>query len=113
MGLILSATNAAVCGLLSFLLVCLVLSPKVHDGVVMKIGLSVMAVALAFAGYFSMDPDVTCDGQRFQGAFLLLGIGSVIVIAGYLWRTYRAGHPMSRRTDWADLDSRVHELEHP
>lgn len=107
MGLILSAANAVVCGVLSFLLVWMVLSPKVHDGVVIKSGLSTMAVAFAMIAGFSLDADTAFDGERFQRGTLLLGIGIAVVIVGYLWRVHREGHQIRRRTDFADLDSRV------
>lgn len=104
MDFILSLTNAAVCGALAILLGGMVLSKRVHDGIVIKCGLIAMffgfgAIALCF-----IDGSSVGDGQRFARALLLVNIGIGVVIAGYLWRAYRAGHPLVRRTDWAPLD---------
>lgn len=112
MGLVLSAANASVCGMLSFLLAWMVLSTKVQDGIVIKAGLIAMALAFALLAYFSMDPATAWDGERFQRATLLLGVGIGVVIVGYLWRAHRAGHQIRRASDFADFDSRPMEHIH-
>lgn len=112
MGLVLSAANAAVCGMLSFLLVWMVLSPKVRDGVVIKSGLSTMAFAFAMLSLLSLAPETKWDGELFQRGTLMLGAGIAVVIVGYLWRAHRAGHAHRRRTDFADLDSEPMEPDH-
>lgn len=105
MGLVLPISNAVVCGLLSLLMVWMVLSPKVHDGIVIKAGLSTMAVSFAGISWASIDPEALWNGERFIRLLLPLACGMSVVIVGYLWRSLRTGNPHRRRTDFADLET--------
>lgn len=104
MDLILSLSNAAVCGVLSLLLMGMVLSNRVRDGIVIKAGLIAMALGFGAVALCFVDGSAMGDGMRLAPAILLVNIGIAVVIVGYLWRAYRAGHPLVRRTDWAPLD---------
>lgn len=104
MDTILSVCNAAVCGVLALLLSGMVLSNRVNDGVVIKAGLIAMALGFGAIALCFADGSSVGDGQRLAPALLLVNIGIGVVIAGYLWRTYRAGHPLARRTDWTPLE---------
>ena len=64
MDLLLSWVNAAACGLISLALVGAILSPKVHDGVVIKVGLICLAAgfgAIAVSGTMAVSLQA---GQR-------------------------------------------------
>jgi hypothetical protein len=104
MDMILSLTNAAVCGVLALLLTGMVLSNRVRDGVVIKAGLIAMALGFGAIALCFIDGSSLGDGQRLARALLLVNIGIGVVVVGYLWRTYRAGHSVRRITDWADLE---------
>lgn len=103
MDMLLSWINAAACGLISLALLGAILSPKVHDGVVIKIGLICLAAgfgAIALRLFEGVDPD---EVQSLERALLLVNAGVAVVIIGYLMRKSRH-HPSRRSTDWADLD---------
>lgn len=103
MDLLLSWVNAAACGLISIALIGAILSPKVHDGVVIKIGLICLAAgfgAIALRLLDGVNPDEVVGLER---ALLLVNAGIAVVIVGYLMRKARKHHPVRRSTDWAQL----------
>lgn len=103
MDLLLCWVNAAACGLISLALLGAILSPKVHDGVVIKIGLISLAAgfgAIALRLFEGVNPD---DVLGLERALLLVNAGIAVVIVGYLLRKARVHHPVRRSTDWAQL----------
>jgi hypothetical protein len=112
MNLLLTWANASICGLLSMAFLAAVLSPKVHDGIVIKVGLIFQA-----AGFGSMSLRLF-DGVRceevlgLERSLMLVNAGIVVVILGYLMRKARVHHPVRRSTDWAALmDTRPMEQD--
>lgn len=89
MDLLLSCINAAASGLISLVLIGAILSPKVHDGVVVKIGLICLAAgfgAIALRLLDGIGPDEVVGLER---ALLLVNSGIAVVIVGYLMRASR------------------------
>lgn len=85
-----------------------VLSTRVRDGVVVKIGL--IFVALGFAGHAWVlydGLDLT-DVVAMARAQLLINAGGVIVGLGWAIRTAGGRHPRRRTSDWAELDDAHH-----
>lgn len=98
-----SLANAAACGLISLALIGAILSPKVHDGIVIKIGLICLAAgfgAIALRLLDGVGPDEVLGLER---ALLLINAGVAVVIVGYLMRKSNRHHPVRRSTDWARL----------
>jgi len=112
MDLLHSWINAAACGLISVALIGAILSPKVHDGVVIKIGLICLAAgfgAIALRLIDGIGPDEVVGLER---SLLLVNAGIAVVIVGYLMRKARRHHPVRRSTDWAQLmDTRPMETD--
>lgn len=104
MDFLLSLSNAAISGLLAVILGAMVLSPRVHDGIVIKSGLITMALGFGAIALTFIDGSSDGDGQRFARALLLVNAGVGVVVAGYLWRAHRSGHAHRRRTDFAELE---------
>lgn len=103
---VLSLLNALACGLISLALVGAVLSPRVHDGVVIKAGLISMALGFGSVSLRLADGSVQGDAVGLVRSMLLISAGISVVILGYIARVKRAGHPCVRSTDWADLEKR-------
>lgn len=81
-----------------------VLSPKVHDGIVVKLGLSLMALGFLVSTYALANGADCTDVKTLDGAIALVNFGAVTVLAGYLLRTGYGRKKKRRFTDWADLD---------
>ena len=112
MDLLLSWINAAACGLISLALVGAILSPKVHDGVVIKVGLICMAAGFGAMALRLVDGGGPDQALGIERALLLINAGVAVVIFGYLMRKARVHHPVRRSTDWAQLmDTRPMETE--
>ena len=103
MDTLLSFVNAGAFGLICLALLGAILSPRVHDGVVIKMGLICMAMgfgAVALQLWQGIDEYSLLGLER---ALLLVNAGIAVVIVGYLWRKAKVCHPVRRSTDWADL----------
>lgn len=92
--------NAIVSGLICLLIMALIMHPRVHEGLVAKLGLSCMA--LGFFGVAVMS--WTGDWVALPRALVVVHLGLVVVVLGYVLRMRRAGHPLRRVTDFGDLD---------
>lgn len=104
MDLLISWINAAACGLISLALIGAIVSPRVHDGIVVKVGLISMAGGFGATALSLIDgvgPDEIVSLER---SLLLINAGIAVVIVGYLLRKARVHHPVRRATDWAALD---------
>lgn len=107
MEFLLSWINGAACALISMALIGAILSPRVHDGIVVKIGLISMAtgfVAIALRLFEGINADEVVGLER---ALLLVNSGLAVVIIGYIMRKARAHHPVRRIEDWVSRESRT------
>ena len=104
MDVVLSLINAFASGLIALALIGAVLSPRVHDGIVIKLGLISMALGFG-AVALRMADELLREGDGIERALALINGGIAVVILGYLLRRARAGHPVRRMTDWGDLDT--------
>lgn len=95
--------NAGTSLLITVTLVAAVLSRRVRDGIVIKIGLGSMAIGFLVVA-MHMLKITGADMQGLQRALLLINSGIAVVIFGYLFRLRGEGHALRRVTDWADLD---------
>lgn len=103
MNLLLSWGNAAACGLISLALIGAILNPKVHDGIVIKIGLICLAAGFGAIALRMLDGVRPDEIVGFKRSLLLVNAGIVVVIVGYVMRKARVHHPVRRSTDWEHL----------
>lgn len=99
-----SLLNALACGLISLALIGAVLSPRVHDGIIIKVGLVSMALGFGACALRLLDGSAAGDGQALGRCLLLINSGIAVVVIGFLVRKLRGGHALRRSTDWAELD---------
>lgn len=102
---LISILNGSASALIAFGLAAAVLSKRVNDGVVIKVGLSCMALGFVVIAVHMLRiwPNV----QGVTRAMLLVNLGIAVVILGYIFRYRSAGHALRRITDWADLDEEM------
>lgn len=82
---LLSGAVSLLCaGALSFI----VLSRRVHEGVVIKFGLTLMVMGLLASGLLTLKGFDSLSG--LWNAALILRVGLLVVIAGYAWRINQA-----------------------
>lgn len=80
-----------------------VLSPRVQEGLVVKLGLGLMTFGLAATSVLILLHPET-DASLWEGlwnAGLLTRVGLVIVVAGYWLKTRRVRHACRRKSDWS------------
>ncbi len=107
---LLSWINASACGLISLALVGAIISPRVHDGVVIKAGLICLALGFGAMALLLLNPDML--GYRALGmerALMLVNAGIAAVIVGYLMRKAKHRCRVTGSTDWADLIEPSHK----
>lgn len=102
MELVLSWINAAACGLISMALVGAILSPRVHDGIVVKIDLISMSTGFGAIALRLLDGVGQDEIAGLERALLLVTSGISVVILGYIMRTFIARHPLRRVEDWIE-----------
>lgn len=85
-------------------LVYAVLSPKVHDGIIVKLGLAQMALGFMVSTYALANGIDCTDVQTLDRAIALVNSGAITVVVGYLLRTGYGRKKRRRSTDWTDLD---------
>ena len=98
MEFLLTWLNALACGLICLALIGAIVSPRVHDGVVIKAGLICMA-----AGFGAISLQLLEGVEAIARPLLLVNAGLAVVIVGYLLRKARARHPVRRTSDWFAL----------
>ena len=104
MNYLIESVNALGCGLISLSLMWAILSPKVHDGVVIKIGLIGMALGFGSIALRLVGGIQPHDIPGLERSLLLINAGIAVVIVGYLMRKARSGHSARRSSDWAEFD---------
>ena len=99
--------NTAVCCVLAMAATWACLSPRVHDGIVIKLGLIGLALGFASHAWIVHDGIDYFDAVALARAQLLINAGMVVVIVGWL-RRGRPGRPHGperRASDFVELDS--------
>lgn len=95
--------TAAFNGVVSLVLMAAVLSPRVHDGVVVKAGLISMSLGFGSIALRTADGLYAWDGIGLSHSMLLVTAGVAVVMVGYAHRVWRRGHPLRRaRSDWVE-----------
>ncbi len=102
--------NGAVHLVLGLVLIGAVLSKKVKDGIVVKAGLIFLALAFAAAGCMLLNGIEWGGALYLARALVLQSVGLLLLVLGYWIRRRRAGTPLTRISDWVDLDDS--ELPH-
>lgn len=108
----LSLLNAAVFGTLSLMLLWAILSHRVRDGILVKLGLIGMTCgfgAVALQMLHAGPP----DGVGLSRALGLVWSGAAVVALRYAWRVRQAGHHFRRVTDWMDTEALDDSLKGP
>jgi hypothetical protein len=102
--------NGGASGLIALALIWAVLTPHVHDGIVIKSGLILMALGFGAIAVRMLDPwSVAGDlADALSRALLLVNVGAAVVYIGYRWRTRNKPKARRRASDFMDLDSRNH-----
>lgn len=96
--------NVLICSGLVVGLMFSVLSHRVNDGIVIKMGLGLMALGFAVSAY-AMGNGIDCsDGRTLTRSISCVNGGLLIVVLGYLRRTGYGQKKRRRSTDWVDLD---------
>ncbi len=103
MDIVYSLLNALACGLISLALIGAVLSPKVHDGIIIKVGLAAMALGFGAGALRLLDGSAAGDGVVLGRCLLLINGGLAVILIGYLVRKAHKQDERRRVTDWADL----------
>ena len=98
---LLGVINVMACGALAAATAGAILSPRVRDGVVIKVGL--IAVVLGFAG-LGYALAVQAAIEIVERALALLHVGLLVAMAGWWLRSRRAPQPRRRKSDWMDLE---------
>lgn len=96
--------NAAACGLISVALLGAILSPRVHDGIVVKVGLISMAIGFGAISLRLLEGVKADEIAGLERALLLVNSGLAVVIIGYVMRKVRAHHPVRRIEDWVSRE---------
>lgn len=94
--------NAAASLVLALLAAAAVISPRVRDGVVVKLGLILLALGAAGLGV------ALSTGGPMDVALRALGLqtaGLFVIVAGVLLRACRPGPRRRRASDWIALDT--------
>lgn len=95
--------NLVVCAVLALVLAVAVLSPRVRDGIVMKLGLMSMSLGFAITSFRLWDGWDCSDLQAEGRALAMIHIGVLLAALSYVLRSRNGRLKLRRRTDWADL----------
>lgn len=96
-------TAAVLSSLVALVLIWSVLSPRVRDGVVTKLGLICMALGHASLAAQLRLIEFDSADTAVRGAVhaaLLLSAGALVAAISILWRLVHPRHPKRRRSDW-------------
>jgi hypothetical protein len=106
--------NTVVCCLLALATSWACLSQRVNDGVVIKLGLILMALGFSGHAWITHDGIDSYDAVALTRAQLLINAGMALVLIGWLLRGRpgRKRHPPERRaSDFVDLDATRNERQ--
>ncbi len=78
-----------------------ILSPRVRDGIVIKSGMSIMA--LGFFGLLCLQAEYWQPSQALAWCHAFVHAGILVVVAGYWMRQMRGKNRRRRTSDFADL----------
>ncbi len=106
MDAMLAFINAAASGLIAIALIGAIVSTRVNDGVIVKVGLICMAMGFGSIAMRMFDGLTNSDAAGLAKSLVLVNTGVAVSILGYLWRKARAGHPVRRATDWSPLEDK-------
>ena len=96
--------NGAVHLAIGAALVWAVLSKRVRDGIVVKAGLILLALAFLGLGCQLIGGIEWGGAIYIARALVLQALGLLLLALGYWIRRRRAGNPLTRISDWVDLD---------
>lgn len=98
----LALINGAACGLISIALLGAILSERVQDGIVIKVGLICMALGFGSISLRLVDGVGPAELLGLERGLLLVNAGVAVVIFGYLSRKARRDDPfpMIDRAAW-------------
>lgn len=99
MDAVLALINAASSGLIALALIAAIVSTRVHDGVVIKVGLIGMALGFGSIALRLLDGLTNSDAAGLAKSLVLINAGIAVAIVGYLLRRVRAGHQVRRASD--------------
>lgn len=77
-----------------------VMSPRVRDGIVIKVGLILMAVGYMVIAHALTDGMDCSDVRGLARAALLTRVGLLIVLGGWYWRSTMRKRHLGRMSDW-------------
>lgn len=97
--------NFMTCVLLAAVASYGVLSRRVHDGVVIKLGLILLSLGFGGHAWALWDGLDMTDVVAMARAQLLINAGGFVVGLGWAIRTAGGKRPRRRSTDWAELDA--------
>jgi hypothetical protein len=99
--------NTGVCCTLAAAATWACLSPRVHDGIVIKLGLIGLALGFAAYAWIVHDGIDAFDVVALTRAQLMINAGMVLVVLGWLRRGRPSRHhaPERRASDFVDLDT--------
>lgn len=99
----LSLLNCLLCTGFGLVLLWLILTPKVDDGVIIKLGMIVAMLGFLALGWKMFEGIEPSEIRGVEWGMLMVNVGVLIVIFGYVRRTAARGHRMLRLSDWAAL----------
>lgn len=79
-----------------------VISKRVKDGIVVKLGLIMMSMGFAGLAYHMWNGHNFSDVVPIQRAMLMIHAGMGIVFIGVLFKSTLSRHPVRRASDWVD-----------
>jgi hypothetical protein len=82
-----------------------ILSPRVRDGTIGKIGLMCCSVGFAAMAIKMSDGFASDDLWAIANVMVLINIGAALLAAEWAWRSFRARRVLRRMSDWMDLDT--------
>jgi hypothetical protein len=101
---ILNILNTAACCALALVTSWACLSAKVHDGIIIKIGLIFATFGFSGHAWITHDGIEAVDAIAMIRAQLLINAGVVTAVLGWLARGHRKNGRERRATDFVDLD---------
>lgn len=99
----LSLLNCLLCTCFGLVLLWLILTPKVDDGVIIKLGMIVAMLGFLALGWKMFEGIEPSEIRGVEWGVLMINVGVLIVVFGYVRRKATRGHRMLRLSDWAAL----------